>query len=124
MRGVADTQQAGTVPLPQTIDLHRQQLDLLPILQFLHAIAEERSDLQNGFSKCLKPTRLYFRKRVLLDDESGLEIIAAVDEDEDSAKIDVSQELVRIAVVARNTEPENVDGNAILVNFESGGLSG
>ena len=32
--------------------------------------------------------------------------------------------VVRIAVVARNTEPENVDGNAILVNFESGGLSG
>src|SRR5665213_996303 len=112
MRGIANAEQAGPVPLPQAVDLHRQQLDLLPILQFLHAIAEERSDLENAFSKRLQPRALCFLKGILTDNESSLEIIAAVDQDQCLAVIDGAQELLWISRLAAQAKPEHIDRNA------------
>jgi hypothetical protein len=109
MRGVANTKQAWTVPLPQAVDLPRQQLDLARILQFLHAIAEERGDLENALSKYFKPTPLYFLKRVFLDDEPGLEIIAAVDQDQCLAVIDRAQKLFGVGRLSAQSKPENID---------------
>ena len=34
MRSVADAQQARKMPLPQPVDLHREQLDLIPAFEF------------------------------------------------------------------------------------------
>ena len=37
--GVSNAQQARPVPLPQTVQLHREQFDLIPLFQFVDSIA-------------------------------------------------------------------------------------
>src|SRR5665213_1003516 len=124
MRGIANAKQARTVPLPQAVDLHRQQLDLLPILQFLHAIAQKGGDLENAFSKHFQPTGLDFLKRAFLDDESGLEIIAAVDQDQRLAIIERAQDLFGVARPSAQPKPENIDRNPEFDHLKTGRLAG
>ena len=62
VRCVTNAQQTRPMPLPQPIDLHRQQLDLIPILQFLDPLAEMRSDASYVLAKSLNPVLLYLFK--------------------------------------------------------------
>ena len=42
--GVADAEEAGAVPGPQSIDPHGQELDVVPVAQLGDAVAQERRD--------------------------------------------------------------------------------
>ena len=46
MGSVSDTQQPWQMPFPQTVQLHREQFDLIPVLQFVNPIAEKWCDLR------------------------------------------------------------------------------
>jgi hypothetical protein len=48
MGRVSNAQQAGAIPPPQPVDPHRQQLHIVPAVQFRHAITQESRELDNA----------------------------------------------------------------------------
>ena len=57
VRGVADAEKARPAPFAQAVDLHGQQLDLVPVLKFADAVAQERRDAATSLAKRLQPCR-------------------------------------------------------------------
>src|SRR5205823_12234075 len=45
--GIADAKEPAAIPLAQTVDFDRQQLDLIPALQFIHTVTQERHNRYN-----------------------------------------------------------------------------
>lgn len=81
VRGIANAQQARSVPAPQAVNPHRKQLNLLPILQFRNPSVQVRSKLQDAVSELLQAASFDVIERALPDDQPGLEIFAAIDRD-------------------------------------------
>ncbi len=77
---VAYAQQSGPIPLSQTVNLDRQQLDLLPIFQFLNPIAEVRRDAQNDLAKQLQSVAFHFFERTFTNQQPGLKVVAPINE--------------------------------------------
>ena len=51
----------GKMPLAQPVDLHREQLDLIPTLQLAHAIAQIRRNPRDGLAGT-RPTHRGFTR--------------------------------------------------------------
>ena len=79
MGGIANAQQARPIPSLKPIDLHCQDLDLLPIVQFVHAFAQVWRDLANVCAERIDAAGFDLVIRALCDDEAGLEIIRTID---------------------------------------------
>src|SRR5689334_7685121 len=104
MGRVADTQQARPAPLRQPVDLDRKKLYLLPTRQFLDAALQARSNASDGLAKRIQPLFLELRERTLLNDEPGLKIVAAVDQDQSFSIVDVAHHLLhRIPVITADS---------------------
>src|SRR4029077_20672952 len=96
VRAVADAKQTGPAPASQTIDLHGQQFDFRPIVEFRHAIFEEGRDGSD--------LRIERRKRGLSDllvaalgnDVSNLEIVSAIEQDKKLAAPEKTECLWRV----------------------------
>ena len=112
--GIADAKQTGTVPLLEAVDLHGQQLDLIPIVQLLDSVAEVGRDLANCPAEGLHALPANFIQRPFADQQPGLEVITAIDQDQSLAVIDIAKELIGIGLMAANAEPKHVDGDAAL----------
>ena len=57
----------------------------------------------------------------LRDDVAALEVVVAVDEDEEAAVVDVAEGVLGVGGVAGEAEPEDVDGDAFFDDAEVGG---
>jgi len=97
MRSVADAQQAREMPLPQPVDLHREQLHLIPAFEFSRSIAQIRRNPRDGVAQHVQPVALDFLERTFPNDQPGLKIIAPVDQDQHLPIVDISQHLLGIA---------------------------
>src|ERR1700733_8226536 len=97
MRSVADTEQARKMPFPQPVDLHRQQFNLIPAFEFVHAISQIWRNSPNRLAKRGDSFALGLLERTLRNNKSGLKIVAAVDQDQRPAVVEISQQLLRIA---------------------------
>jgi hypothetical protein len=53
VRRIADAEQAGTIPPTQSIDGDGEELDIVPVLNFIDTVGEEGGDLGDLASKCL-----------------------------------------------------------------------
>src|SRR5450631_442736 len=111
------------MPLLQAVHLHRQQFDLLPPFQFIHTIAEIRSNLTNRVTKSLQTTIVHFRERALANQQSRLEVIAAINQNQRLAVIEISQHLLGIVGVSAEVKPQHVDGDSALDDLKSRGPS-
>ncbi len=87
MRSIADQEQARKMPFPQPVDLHREQLDLLPTLELVHPISQIRRDAPNRLAKCVDAFMLGLFERTLRNNQPGLEVIAAIDQDQHSSVV-------------------------------------
>ena len=71
---IADAHQSRPVPAPQPIDLHGQDLDVLPIVKFIQPITQIRSDAANVRAECVDTACFQVVKRTFFDyrnDPSG-----------------------------------------------------
>ena len=51
VRGVADAEQARPMPLPQPVDRHRQQLDVVEAFELADAVAQQRRQLDHALAE-------------------------------------------------------------------------
>src|ERR1700732_671141 len=85
-------------------------------------MAQVRCDLRDILAKRVETFRFDLLKRAFADDQSGLKIIAPVDQDQRLAVIDVAQYLLWVVRLARDSKPQHIKGTAELLNTESRGV--
>ena len=132
VRGVADAEQARSVPLLEAVDLHGEQFHLLPRGELIDTglaagagLAEKGDELGDIAAERIEARRLDGgRESAFPNDVAALEVVAAVDGNEHAAKVDVTKAFFGVVLTARYAEPEHVDGHAPLDVLEVGGLCG
>ena len=125
MGGVADAEQAGAVPAREAVDLNGEKFDLVPVGELVYAVGEEGDEAGDGGAKSGEAGGLDFGgEGVFGDDEGALEVVGAIDEDGEGAVVDVADDVGGVGVAAGEAEPEDVDGDAGLVDGEVGGGAG
>ena len=108
------------MPEAKPINLHGQHFDLVPIPQFIDAPIKIRSDLKDVASESLHAAPPDLFERAFRNDESSLEIIRTIDQDQRLSVIDIAEHLLRIARSPADPEPQYVNGNPVFDEFESG----
>ena len=119
MRGIANAEQAGEMPPREVIDLHGEQLDLVPAIEFLHALAKERNHAENVLMEGFQTFFLEHFERALSDEETTLPIVAAIDHDDAAPGLEIAETGMRIVGVARHTHPEDIEGRAQIGDRQS-----
>ena len=124
MRRVADAQEARPVPLPQPVDLHGQELDVVPAPQF-----RARDPASSGASstiaarKASRPALLDLIVSALRDDVGALPVVAAIEHHEDLAGADAPERFLAVARLARQPHPQDIDRRAEIVDHKAGALA-
>ena len=101
VRGIADAQQAGSVPVPQPIDRDGQQLDIGPVAEFTDAVAQIGRQTHDFLAKGRQAGPMNPFEPALRDHERALPVISAIEHHEDAAGVDPAQGLFRIGRAAR-----------------------
>src|SRR5882672_12909951 len=91
MGRVANAQQARTVPLSQSIDPDRQQLDHVPGCDLVYAIGEKWHDVDNRLAECLEPGASQLVVATFRNDIGALPVVTTIEHDEDVAVADVAK---------------------------------
>ena len=113
------------MPAGEAVDLDREELDLAPVGEFVYAVGKEGDEADEGGTEGGQAGGLDLRgEGVLGDEEAALEVVSAVDEDEEAAVVDVAKGVAGVALSSAETEPEDVDGDSGLVDGEVGGGAG
>jgi hypothetical protein len=123
--GVADAEEAGGEPAFEMVDLDGKELDLIPGGDLVDAVGEERRERDEGGAEGGEtggPDGAL--EGAFADDEAGLEVVGAVDEDEHLAEVEEAEAAFGIVGLARKAEPEDVDGSAGLDGAKVGGGGG
>src|SRR5258708_31659913 len=105
MRRVSEAQEAAPPPLAQAVDGNRQQLDIVPIFQFVRAPAQERSNTRDVFAKCPQTFLTDFFHASLLNYIRALPIVSTVQHHQDLPRAEAAQSLIRVTRLARTTNP-------------------
>ncbi len=92
-------------------------------LHFVDAFAEEGSDAAKVGAEGIEASGFDFVIGAFCDDEAGLKVVAAVDEDEGLSVVDIAEHVGRVALDAADAEPEDIDGDSVLDDVEAGGAA-
>src|SRR5947207_4941464 len=120
---IANTKQPFPIPLPQVIQLHRQQLHIIPVRNFARVFRQKRSALPDFLPKHLQPALLSFLERTFADDVNALPIIPAVNQDHELPGANVTKSLRRITICFLNARPQHINGRAQVNHFHTGALA-
>src|SRR4029079_1804466 len=123
MRSIADAEEPRSVPLPQSIDLHGEELDRFPTLEFLNPIRRKRCQLSDALTKRDQPLRLDVTAGAFRDHEPTLPVVCAVQHDEDAAAVKAAHRIDRIAGTPREPEPEHIHWRPEFFDRKSGPLA-
>src|ERR1051325_11826784 len=104
---IADAEQPRSVPLPQSIDLHGEELDRVPTLEFVNAIRCKRRQLRHALMERDQPLRFDVTAGTFGNHKPALPIVSAVQHDEDAAAVESAHWIDRIASLPRESEPED-----------------
>src|SRR5215472_1652180 len=110
------------MPLAHPVDLHGQQLYLLPIGYFLHPLAEKWSELRKTLTERFDSALPQHLERALGNDHSGLKVVSPIEQDQKFSIVDVSEQLFGVISPPAKPEPEHIDGDSELLHFRSRGL--
>ena len=119
---VAYAEQAGLMPLREAVDLDERSLISSQSLISDDAVGEKGRDLSDFVPEVVEAILLDLTKEPLADDEAGLEVIAAIDEDEGLAVVDVAEGVFGVAGSRPMRNQSDVDGDAKLDDLHVGGL--
>jgi len=123
--GVADAEKAGAVPAGEVIDLDGEEFDLVPVSEIVYAVGKEGNEAGDGGAEGGKASGLdHGGEGVLGDEEGALEVVCAIDEDGEVAVVDVADDVGGVVFMAAEAEPEDVDGNSGLANWQAGSGTG
>src|SRR5262245_13932257 len=123
VRGGADEEQPGTIPLSKPVHLHCEKSDLLPVINVAHGVPQKGRDADDFFAERLQPPTLDLFKRAFANDGAALVIIAAIDRDQYLPVSDPSQRRFGVSGGLRDSKPEHINRNAEILDFHSGPLA-
>ncbi len=125
MGGVADAEEAGGGPALEVVELDGEEFDLVPGVDGLSAaIGEEWGELRDAGLERGETLLLDGGEGAFGDDDAGLEVVVAVDEDEGATVVDVAEDVLGVGGLAGDAHPEDVDGDALFDDVEVGGVAG
>src|SRR5215470_6045716 len=82
VRGVADEEQPGTIPLSKPVHLHGEEFDFVPIFNFAYCVTQKGRDADDLFAERLQSPLLDTFERAFANDGTALVIIAAINCDQ------------------------------------------
>lgn len=112
-------QQPGLVPRSQPIDDYRQQLDLVPVVQLLNPIAEQRHERPDSIAERRQAARADVVDSAFRDHERALPVVVAVDHHEDDAGVEIADQSFRVRALSRNPHPQDVNGRAEVLDGQA-----
>ena len=124
MGRVSDAEQAGGGPLLEAVDFYGEELDVVPGVEGGGAAGEEGDDAVDALLEGCEAGGLDLGEGAFGDDVADLVVVVAIDEDDEAAVVDVAEAVLGVAGLAGETEPEDVDGDAVVDEREMGGDAG
>ncbi len=118
---VADAEQAGGTPVTKAIDLDGEEFDLVPGVDLAGADGEERDDALDALLEGWDALLLDLRKGAFGDEIANLEVIVAIDEDDEAAEVEVAEGIFGVGGLACDAEPEDVYRNTFVDDGEISG---
>jgi hypothetical protein len=118
--GVADQQEPRAVPGGKAVDLHGQQLDLLPVVELAQPVAQEGGGVGDGALEGGQTLLADLPEAPLADDQGALEVVAAVEGDQHRLPLDPPQHGGGIVGALRDAEPEHVDRHPEILDLHPG----
>src|SRR4029077_13788250 len=109
---VADTEQAGARPFAKAINANTEEIDVLPVGEIGHPIAEMGRDVRDVGAKRGQATALNFLVGAFQDDPGTLPVVAAVDRNEHFPWFEIAESAERIIGTPRDSHPENIHRSA------------
>src|SRR5262249_56111505 len=76
---VADADEASPIPSLQAVDFHGQQFHLVPAVDFMQPVAQEREDVYHGAAEIIEPGLLDLIGGAFPDDVNALPIVVSVE---------------------------------------------
>src|SRR5271156_3604682 len=120
MRGIADAEKSAARPLAQAIHGDGKQLDVVPVLYFAEAFAQEWRDARDFLLKTCEPFLANGVEAAFGDYVGALPVFVAVERYEDLPCPETAESLIRIVWLARDAHPQHVNGRAKVEHFEAG----
>ncbi len=120
---VADAEQAGGAPVLKTVYLNCEELHFVPGVDLGGAAREEGDDALDALLEGGDAILLDLGKGAFGDEVADLEVVVAIDEDDETAVVEVAECVFRVGGLACNAEPENVYGDAVVNKREMCGDS-
>jgi hypothetical protein len=87
---VADAEQAGRAPVLKVVDLDGEEFDLVPGVDLGGAASEEGDDALDALLEGGDAVLLDFGEGVFGDEVADLEVVVAIDEDDEAAEVEVA----------------------------------
>src|ERR1041385_7879418 len=119
VRGVADAEEARAIPLAQAIDEHREQFDLIPVVDFARAVFQEWGDGNDVLAKSFHAASLDLCERAFANYEGALPILFTIQHHQNLAGNETSEHLAGIARLARNAKPQHVDWRSEALDLQT-----
>ncbi|SKS59661.1 Uncharacterised protein [Mycobacteroides abscessus subsp. abscessus] len=114
MRGIADEQQAVSVPLVQPIELHIKEFHVIPTSDGVRAVGQPWHHFGDPVAQHLYIAAAHLRVGALANEISTLEVVAAVEQHHESVGADSCARSLRITGMLGEAEPPNIDRHAEL----------
>jgi hypothetical protein len=111
---VADAEQTGGAPLLKAINLNGKELYLVPGVDLCGTAGEEGHYALDALLKGGEAVLLDLREGAFGDNVSNLKVVDTINEHDKAAVVDVAEGVFRVAWLAWEMEPEDVEGNAVI----------
>jgi len=121
---IAYAEETGGGPFEEAVDLNGKQLDLVPGVDLDGAAGEEGNDALDALLEGGKTFLLDCGEGVFGDDVADLEVVVAIDEDDEAAVVDVSESIFRVRGLTGDLEPEDIDRDADVLEWEVASVAG
>src|SRR6185369_8548167 len=96
MGGIADAEEAAPIPAGQSIHLHSEQPDGIPIQQFADTVRGKRRDSCDAVTKRLQSPLPELFERPFRDHEAALPVRSTVDRDKYPSAVEAARSFFRI----------------------------
>ncbi len=96
------------------VHLDSEELHLVPGVDLGGAAAKEGNDALEALLEGGKAFLLNLSEGAFCDDVTDLEVVVAVDEDDETAVVDVAESVFGVGWLASEAQPENIDRNSFL----------
>src|SRR5262249_1596191 len=120
VRRIADAEQPGPMPAPETVDRDGQQLDLVPVLEVVDPVGEWGHDLRNAAPERRQSGALRFLDPALPNPAGAWPVGAALEYDADAPAFEPAHRLIGVVGFFRQAEPQHIHWRAEIVGLEPG----